>query len=430
MIRLPIRLTNFWSQTPIVRNIVAVSGGTVVAQIIAFAFSPLITRIYGPEAFGVQGVFLALVSVFTPIVALRYPLAIVVAKDGKEVSGLIRLSIALAAAISLTILLILFVFRVPILRLLGAESLGLLIYLLPLALFLVALQDITNFEATRYSVFRVVGIVSSLQALVVNTARVISGLSLPTAGPLVVITSFSFGAQALMLRIGIRASAIPVVKEQSGAILPVLLKYREFPLYRMPADMISAAAQTTPVILLATLYSPSISGYYVLARSVVNLPLNILGSAVGNVFYSRIAELGRSTAPIFPFVIRATLFQIVAPGGATAFAALFFPSLFAFVFGESWRISGEYAQWMALWVICMLANIPAVRALPVIGRQRLHLIFNVLLFTGGLFSLLAGSTYYESAMSSVKLFSIVTATVYFIQITTYLILVRKFDAKM
>ena len=44
---------------------------------ITMAFSPVITRLYGPDAFGMLGTFTATLAVVTPSAALTYPIAIV-----------------------------------------------------------------------------------------------------------------------------------------------------------------------------------------------------------------------------------------------------------------------------------------------------------------------------------------------------------------
>ena len=81
---------------PFVRNVTIVASGTAAAQAITMAFSPLITRIYGAEAFGLLGVFNALVSVVTPIAALTYPIAIVLPQEDTEAKGLVKLSSVIA----------------------------------------------------------------------------------------------------------------------------------------------------------------------------------------------------------------------------------------------------------------------------------------------------------------------------------------------
>lgn len=90
-----------------VRNVVLVASGTAGAQAISLAFAPVITRIYGPEAFGLLGTFTALVSVAAPAAALAFPIAIVLPKDDRDALGLVRLSLVLSLAVALlaTILL-------------------------------------------------------------------------------------------------------------------------------------------------------------------------------------------------------------------------------------------------------------------------------------------------------------------------------------
>ena len=67
-----------------VRNVAIVASGTVAAEAITMVYSPVLTRMYGPEAFGLLGVFVALLSIMTPIAALTYPIAIVLADKDAE----------------------------------------------------------------------------------------------------------------------------------------------------------------------------------------------------------------------------------------------------------------------------------------------------------------------------------------------------------
>ncbi|QJR06242.1 oligosaccharide flippase family protein (plasmid) [Sphingobium yanoikuyae] len=414
------------------RNLAAMVGGTTIAQMVILAFAPLITRIYSPEIFGVQGIFLGLISVLWPVSALRYPMAIVVAASDGEARGITRLCFIVAAGVSFIVVLGLLVFQAPLEKLLKVEQLGNLIWFLPAALFLVAVQDIADFWTVRLGAFRLAGVVAALQAFLVNSARVAGGLVQPAAFILVSVTTVSYGMQALLLRLGIKRhlGSRTTDHEETLPSRALLIKYGDFPLYRMPADLISAAAQTVPVFLLTILFSPAATGIYVLARSVVSLPLGFVGTAIGNVLYGRIATIAREQTPIFPFVLKATLAQLLLPAGATAAAAIFFPTLFAFVFGEPWRMAGDFAQWMALWVVGMLANIPSVRALPVIGKNRLHLVFNSLILLFGCLGMYFGYTVWHSALGAVACYSIVTAALYGLQIFVYLFAIHRHDRKM
>ena len=274
--------------------------------------------------------------------------------------------------------------------------------------------------------FRLIGAVTAGQALITNFIRIGGGLIQPSAVVLIAASSLSYGFQAVFL------SAFHRSRSESSSnvsVLDVFLKYKDFPLYRMPADLVSALSQTVPIFLLAILFTPTVAGLYTLSRSVVNLPINIVGTAAGNVLYSRMAEYSKNKRPIFQFVLRLTLVQLIGPGAITGIAALVFPSFFAFAFGETWRDAGEFAQWMSLWVICMLVSIPTVRSLAVIGRQNLHLAFNLLLFVFGTFGMLCGYYYTGTDIGTVAIYSLVTSSIYVIQIIVYLDQVRRFDRR-
>ncbi len=418
----PIRIASH-----LLRSVLLVASGTAAAQVVVLAFSPLITRIYSPETFGLQGVFLSLISILSPAIALRYPMAIIVASDEAEAARLSRLAVMIAFGLSTLIGLVLLFADTQILTLLGAEALGAMVWFLPLALFCIALQDVADFRAARLETFRLVAVVTVVQAFITNLARVLGGLAAPVAGTLVMVTSVAPAVQAALLTFGNRHRRAPVPPMALGEALGLLRRHRDFPLYRVPTDMVNAFAQVAPLLMLSVLFSPAAAGLYALARSVVNLPLNVIGSAVGSVYYSRLAEMYREGKPLLPTVLRATLVQFLVPGGALLLVSFAFPPIFALMFGEAWRSAGEFAQWMALWVVGMLANIPSVRALPVIRAQWIHLVFNGLILFGGLTGMMAGYWTRGTPIGAVAGYSIATAVLYALQILSYLHMVARHD---
>src|SRR5699024_12262382 len=82
-----------------VKNVAIMATGTAGAQALNMILSPIITRLYGPEAFGVLSTFVALTSVIIPIAALSYPIAIVLPKNDKNAKRLIRLSLLITLKI-------------------------------------------------------------------------------------------------------------------------------------------------------------------------------------------------------------------------------------------------------------------------------------------------------------------------------------------
>src|SRR5699024_3409882 len=96
---------------PFVRNVIIIATGTAGAQAISVVLSPIITRMYGPEAFGVMGTFTAMTRIIIPVAALAYPIAIVLPKNNQDAKGLIRLSLIITTIISIISLITLILFN-------------------------------------------------------------------------------------------------------------------------------------------------------------------------------------------------------------------------------------------------------------------------------------------------------------------------------
>lgn len=412
----------------LLRNIAAVASGTAAGQVVVFAFSPLITRIYSPETFGLQGVFLSLISILSPAIALRYPMAIVVAETDTEARHLGRLAVLVAFGLSVLLGLVLLLGQGAVLALLGAEALGMLVWFLPLALFCVALQDVADYHAARAGRFRLVGIVTVVQAFVTNLARVLGGLAAPVAGVLVAVTSIAPSVQAALLGYGNRPRK-PVPRLLRAEAMALLRKHRDFPLYRVPTDVLNAASQSVPVILLAALFSPAAAGLYTLTRSVLNLPSNVIGAAVGNVIYARFAELARDHQPLMPLLLRATL-ALLALAPVIIGLAWFAPPVFAALFGEEWREAGYYARWMALWVGISIANVPAIRLANVIRAQNLLLIANALILVVRILGIYLVYIVDGHAALAVSVFSVVSLLANVGLIFVILFATRKYDTDL
>ena len=74
--------------------------GAAFGQLLVLVASPLLTRLYTPDDFGVLGVFSALLGIFGIAVSLCYELAIPLAEDDARMVNLLALSLVLALLVS------------------------------------------------------------------------------------------------------------------------------------------------------------------------------------------------------------------------------------------------------------------------------------------------------------------------------------------
>src|SRR5699024_264533 len=99
------------TKKPFIRNVVVLASGTAAAQMISMLLSPVITRLYGPEAYGLMGTFMAIITIMGPIAALTYPIAIVLPKKDSDARGLIKLSLLITSIISILVALFILFFK-------------------------------------------------------------------------------------------------------------------------------------------------------------------------------------------------------------------------------------------------------------------------------------------------------------------------------
>lgn len=389
-----------------------VAGGNTVAQLVTIAFAPIITRIYSPEEYGIQGVFLAAISVLSPIVAFRYPMAIVIAEDGQEAFRIRRLSLLVAGLNSFLLAALILLAPEQLLNRIGLGELGWLVLLLPIAVLLTACQEIAVYTSIRDNRFRSLSVVATVHALLLNGSRVIAGRFSPTGVTLAVISTFGPGLYAAMLSVRNRTRDAspddkPVREGVSWRSLMREAKSRkDFPLLRTPTDLIHAAAQGAPVILLSSAFGTAVAGWFTLALTAMTLPSNVIGGAVGNVLYSHYAERWRQREPVFRGALKSTLLLLVGPGVVLIIGSMFAPGLFDFFFGSEWREAGEYVRWLAIPTTVIFAQVPAVRLAPVIGRQDFLLISNIVTLAVSLGSVVVSANLWGDPLASVAAFAV------------------------
>ncbi|WP_314917314.1 lipopolysaccharide biosynthesis protein [Pseudomonas helleri] len=397
------------SKNRFLRNIAIAATGTAGAQAITMAFSPIITRLYGPEIFGIVGSFLAVIAVLTPMVALTYPIAIILPEDDDDARGLAKLSMLITIISSALAGLIINHFNERILSLFGINELNGYLMLLPLAMLFAGFHQIVEQWVIRKKSYRMGAKVAIVQSLIINSSKAGFGLIYSTATPLIILSTFSSLLYGAMLAFGInlenKISKAPTNRKKIG-LLALAKKFKDFPIFRAPEVTLNAASQGLAVLMLAAFFGPASAGFYTLGRTVLAMPAALLGKSIGDVFYPRLAEATHKNEDITKLVMQATkglaLVGIVPFGLVIAFG----PWLFSLVFGSEWQTSGDYARWLSVWLFFGFINTPSIKALPVINAQFFLLFSSTLMLVARAAALALGYYYFNSDIIAVIAFSI------------------------
>lgn len=399
------------SRRSFIRNVAVVASGTAVAQAITMAFTPFITRFYGPEAFGIVGVFMSLSGVSAAVASLAYPVAIVLPKYEAEAMGLVGLSISIGVVASALTAITLFFFGNELLTLLNAGEIVPFAYLIPMFMLISVLVSVASQWMVRKKAFKLVAKVKVTQALVVGAAKVSIGFVWPTPAVLLVTNVSGVFLGCILMVLGIRnIESLPYRRADGPMTKPtywsLAKKYYDFPLYRAPQELLNSVSYNLPIMMLAAYFGAASVGYYSIASAVLGMPIVLIGGAVMQVFYPHITAAIQNRKNVKMMIIKAT--AGLALSGAPLFILVlaFGPDLFEFLFGPKWYLAGTYAQWLSMWLFFQYINRPAVAAIPALGLQRGLLIYEILSTGTKVLALYIGYVVYGSDVAAIALFSI------------------------
>lgn len=391
-----------------VRNVLIVAGGTAAAQAIGVGFSPIVTRLYGPEVFGVVGIFMASVSAIGPLATLSYGMAVVLPPTDGEARALMRLSIYIGITVAALTLLIALFCHQAIAEVIGFTAPSALLLLAPAMILVSAVDQPLSQWLVRKKAFKPLSRIGVFDASAMGISKSVIGLAVATAPVLLLLNVIGRALHTLLLWCAARKTlAAHDVGEHGPMLKAVAVRYRDFPLFRAPQDWLTSVSLAMPPLLLAAFFGPATAGFFAIARTVLALPSSLISSAVGTVFLPRIVDAARCGDSLRPLVIKATTGLAIAGFIPFAVVISFGPSLFALAFGPDWMPAGEYARWLSVWLYFSFLNPPSCQVLVVSGLQGPFLIFQTVTETLRFGALAAGAYLIGSALAALALFSLV-----------------------
>jgi O-antigen/teichoic acid export membrane protein len=168
-------------------------------------------------------------------------------------------------------------------------------------------------------------------------------------------------------------------------------RHRDFARYSMPSQFLSAASGDMPVYALTTMGGIASLGAFNRARSLVSMPLGLIGGAVAQVFRQRAAEDYHRTGSCRQLYVRTGLGLFLVGLLPTLVLMQWAPDLFRMVLGPNWGEAGEIVQILAPMLLLSLICSPLSIVFFVTGHQR----GDFMLMIGGAFicALITGIIY-------------------------------------
>lgn len=389
------------------RNVTVLAGGTAFGQGLVVLASPLLTRLYLPEDFGVLAVYSAILGIIAVVASLRYELAIPLPEDDGAAANLLGLSLTIVIGASVLSALGVLVWGEILVTWLNAAALAPYLWLLPIGVLLTGSYQVLNYWAVREKAFSSIARTKLSQGMGSVFTQV--GLGLLGLGPVGLITGQVVGQTAgstTLATIAWRRSQSALKQLSLSGMAKVAKRYHKFPMFSSLSGFANVLSLQAAVLLLSSFYDPVVTGLYALSHRVLQLPMGIVGSAVSQVFYREAVKAAR--AGDLPRLVKST-YKNLALIAAVPFTLMLVlaPDLFGLVFGEDWREAGSYTRVLLPWLFLMFLNSPITALIAIFERQQIYLLYDALLLASRIGALYLSAVYVGDPLASLAWYGMV-----------------------
>ena len=358
------------------KNFILLFTGNSISQVVPFLLAPIIGRIFSPQQLAVQENFLAMVSLISVIVAGRYEIALVLPKIQKRANNLFVLALLITICVSLLSLLTM-IFPNEISKWYKDEELGKYIFYLAPAVFLVGINNIFTqwiIRAEKYSLVSVSKISQSISqnagyALLGYFGWGINGLIIAwLIGTIIPALLLLFPALNYFNRKDIDFSEIKSVAKE----------YKDFPMINSLHAFTGIFAEQFLLFFIITRnYGALVLGLFAVMNRYVRAPLNLVGSAVGQIYYRDASEAKNQNNSLVPLFNKSVKIVSLVSIPIILIIIFFGPDLFAVYLGEKWRAAGSYARIMSLPILFNFMCSPVSTTPIIYQKQKTSYLFGI-----------------------------------------------------
>ncbi len=398
-------------------DVLKMLGGNGFVQVFKTIVSPIISRLYLPEYFGVLQNFSSIANIFSIISSLRYDQTIVLPKKEEQAVNQFATSILLVLVTTPIVVLLVYFFKDDVARLLKSPELEDYLWFVPLSFLVVGIFNVLKQWNTRKRQFLRLSTAQVASEVTSDGMAVGFGFAGMASGSTMIISRIA-GQVVSSLALGFlifREDGRYIFSQVNWKIIKQgIITYKKFPLYSIWAAFLSNASLYLPGLLLSGYFSPTEAGYYSMGNNVVRLPVALIATSIGQVFTQRSAKSfneGRLAQTVLDTFKRLVVFGLFPMLVITIIGK----ELFILVFGTKWAEAGVYSQILSVWTFFVFLVSPVSNLTNVLGKNEVSVIINVVKVITGIASLIIGGTF-GSARLGLWLFSITGIITYAVYI--------------
>lgn len=376
------RLADLFNKNRFLASFSMLASGSIIAQIIAMLSSPITTRLYSPEQFGKYTIIATAVSIFGPVISLKYDMAIVIADKKKESNTLIKLSFLITLALS-TIIGFIYGILFFVDDLLLIEK---IIYIIATIILLIAygINNILLAHNNKNGLYKLISTVTIVKSTVNNFLVIVFGLLRPGIIGLVGGQLISSFAGVMRQSKGLRNELSDILEISLNEMKRAFRKYIRQPIYNASSALVTTTVYSSINLFVKIVYTYEQLGLYSLSYRVLGIPFTVISANIARIFYDTASKENIAEKNFHKTFISTLKILIITVVPIITIIAAISPLIFSIVFGDEWMIAGEYVRLLSPMFAIRLIAESLTTTFIISGKQQVELLFQVTLLIGEL----------------------------------------------
>ena len=356
------------------QNVAVNLTGNSIVLVIGFLLTPIIARVYGPEAYGQFAIFTALASLIQPISTLQLQSGYVAAITKEKFAAVITISIialVVTTLISVVSILVLTSYDHYFKLSTGA------ILIFPLYILLSGIFAIVRGWNIKLEEFKRSSKAKVGATLMGKTSTLGYGwFILPSEmgmilGSMVAFVAESVGYFSKKMRLELR-----MIMEQKLSIAflkETIIEFKIYPKYVTTNSLVTNFSTQIPIYFLASWYTTDKVGLFSLALSLITIPVNLIGTSIGAVLLPKISSIIDDPTRRNDAIVR--LYKKLMYPGVILMLTLSGVLYFALpiILGQDWQGTSQLASFIAIALTLSIVSIPITVCYRLIHYEKANL---------------------------------------------------------
>lgn len=390
-------------KSQMLRNVTKISSGTILGQAISIVTLPIFTRLYGATVIGYWTLFTSVAVIVNAFSDLGLSNAIMMDDEGEQSEKLFSVITTISFIISLIVGVGYFVIKsvTP-----DPSGLHPLFYSIVLFVLIFTQQQVNvcyNWlnKKKQYNILMKNPIINNISVAVIAIPLGLMGFT--KYGYYIGLVLGQVFTLFHMRRYLPRIFFDFKFRDH----FDVIRSHLTYVKFQMPTYLVAQVKNQAPVFFIRSFFGVEILGYYSVCMRVLNIPVNLLASSIGKVYYQTAAEMKKKGQEVGDFTfrnIKRAMYVAIAP----MVVIMSFGDIVCTLFlGNDYVITGNLSRIIVFMTFFQFLMMATQGITIVLEKQQYALISGIVQIIGYVVGLLIGKYVFSSLYIAVALMTVV-----------------------